>query len=217
MKTSIEEKVLKELSGLESKVICISDLKTRGSYASKTKALSELSKRGEAERIINGIYFVLGSGISHDDIDIMDVVLAVARKNSWRVVLTSEKDSEDGTKDIFVRSTGPTKSYKWDKYRLRFVNESAKTLPSPFYHINYIVSQLRDFGEGKVPGDFAKQARKSLAKEEYREGLSTLSVTYGWVKKELNHILKKKPKKFRKTYIQDNIVCRSAKKKEDEE
>lgn len=215
MKTSIEDKVAKEIGKSTKHVICLPDLKTRGTYAAKTKALSSLNNSGVVKRIFNGVYFIPRNDLKEEkDLPLIDLVLGIARKNNWRVVIVDEEFKEGHVSDdhdIYIRSNGPTKQYVWQNYLLHFVNESPRSLPSPYYNINRIVNLLRQYHDGEVPSDFIKAMRKTLSKEEYKNALSTLSSTYSWVRAELEHILKKKPKKFQKSYIKDNVLIVSDK------
>ena len=192
-KNKIESRIIKEVENSTYGAFGLNDIKVRCSYSAKTKTISFLLQGGYISRIINGVYYLTDGPVP----SIEEICFAIGRKNGWRVCpLPTEENT------WIVKSTGPSRVYTFNGTEIRFVKESKRGLPSPYYAINLACQQIRaavDAGKdpNKLPADLFRNARKSLSKEEYALGLLTLDDTYDWMKAALIELFSKEPKKFK--------------------
>ena len=179
---SIEKEILDFLADKKSWVFCIKDVLSFGDYFSVAKALGRLTKKGNIQRLAQGIYYypLINKlfNLSYPP-EIKDVAEAIARNNNWDIRETGNSalyflglDNQIPMTFTFL-SSGPYRTYTIDSRTIEFKNSSNKNFIFS-RKISLIVQALKALGENNIGFNEIMKLSNFLSNKDKEELLNNI-------------------------------------------
>ena len=193
---SIEKEILDFLADKKSWVFCIKDVLSFGDYFSVAKALGRLTKKGNIQRLAQGIYYypLINKlfNLSYPP-EIKDVAEAIARNNNWDIRETGNSalyflglDNQIPMTFTFL-SSGPYRKYTIDSRTIEFKNSSNKNFIFS-RKISLIVQALKALGENNIGFNEIMKLSNFLSNKDKEELLNNIVFAPLWMQKYLKDI-----------------------------
>lgn len=193
---SIEKEILDFLADKKSWVFCIKDVLSFGDYFSVAKALGRLTKKGNIQRLAQGIYYypLINKlfNLSYPP-EIKDVAEAIARNNNWDIRETGNSalyflglDNQIPMTFTFL-SSGPYRTYTIDSRTIEFKNSSNKNFIFS-RKISLIVQALKALGENNIGFNDIMKLSNFLSNKDKEELLNNIVFAPLWMQKYLKDI-----------------------------